>query len=164
MEGLIMKKIIAIISIIILLLLLEVSTGYIIDNNSHLNENDSKHLGIDMENKTELAAYSEGPIDLYNLIAEIENNEYFEGYKEDTLFWMKSLPQREVFMSNDSFIIMNKKDASQLNTEYATDVSIIEYFDCVVVENRSLGGKYKNNVLLVKDVEYKGNYTHSYEV
>ena len=54
---------------------------------------------------------------------------------------------------------MNKYDASKINIVYITDAYIEEYINCVIVENRSLGGNHSKYILLVRDVDNVGNKT-----
>lgn len=103
----------------------------------------------------ELAVYSEGPMNLRDIIEDIETSPYYKGYDNDTLNWMKSLGQKEVFSGNGTFVIMDASDAKKIPSVYATDVIIIEHFRGDIVEKHSLGtGKYSKEVLLVKNVEY----------
>ena len=56
-------------------------------------------------------------------------------------------------------------DAIKLNSDYSLDIYIDEYFDCIILENRSLGDiEYPKDVLLVKNVNYLGNHTYYYDV
>ena len=114
--------------------------------------------------KSKVTVYSEGPVELDKLIKEIKTKPYFEGYNSDTLSWMESLNQKNVFLSNDSYVIMDNYDANKVNSVYVTDAYIEEYLDCVVIENRSLGGNNSYDILLVKDVTNLGNYTYYYDV
>ena len=111
----------------------------------------------DSNNVTELNVSSEGPFPLSDLINDIENKSYYEGYDNDTLTWMKSLGNRSVFSGNGMFVIMSQDDAEKIPSVYATDVFIYEIFECNVVETRSLGDiKYPKDVLLVENVNYLG--------
>ena len=134
------------------------------DNDGSFNKQDLEYIGINPEVKSELTIYSEGPISLDEIISDIKTNPYFEGYNRDTLTWMESLNQKKVFISDNSYVIMNENDASKINTLYITDVYIEEYINCIIVENHSLGGNSSKDVLLVKDVTNLGNYTYYYEV
>lgn len=138
--------------------------GYIMDNDGHLNEEDAKYLNISIPERVNLTVSSEGPIDLDTIINDIKTSEYFHGYNRDTVVWMETLNEKEVFLSAGGYVIMNKKDASQLNTEYVCDAYTEEYITCTIVENRSLGGNHTKDILLVKDVEYQGNSTHYFDV
>ena len=78
-------------------------------------------------------------------------------YDNETLNWMKSLGDKSVFTGNGFVVIMDSGDAAKLNCEDVTDVYIEQYFDCIVLENRSLGNvKHPRDVLLVKNVKYVG--------
>lgn len=111
------------------------------------------------DNITELTVSSEGPFPLSDLIDDIENKSYYEGYDNDTLAWMKSLEDMEVFSGNATFVIMSSYDAGKIPSVYATDVFIYETFECKVVETHFLGGtEYPKEVLLVENVNYLGEH------
>lgn len=155
-----MNNIIAGTILIIFIVFLGIFVGYLMDNEGNINENDLKVLGINPEIKTEFTVSSEGPVNLDKLIADIKTNPYFEGYDNKTLIWMESLYQKDVFITKDGYVIMSKKDASNINTEYVTDAYIEEYIKCIMVENHSLSGNHSKNVYLVKNVENLGNKTY----
>lgn len=119
----------------------------------------------DSANKTNLTVSSFGPVLLSDVIEDIKTDESFRGYDSETIAWMESLGDKQVFKGNGTLVIMDWWDANKLNSEYATDVHIEEYFDCHVLENRSLGDiEYPQYVLLVEDVNYLGNHTYYYDV
>ncbi len=153
------KMILSIIILMAFIIFGGVFIGYLMDNDGHINENDLKILGISPEVKTGLTVSSEGPLDLDDLIFDIRNKSYYDGYDNNTLLWMSSLSQKEVFLSDAGYIIMNKYDASKINTVYITDAYIEEYINCIIVENRSLGGNHSKDILLVRDVDNVGNKT-----
>ena len=135
------KSLIAI--IIVLVAILGIFSLYAIDNSS------------DDLNKTTLNVSSEGPFPLPDLIEDIENKSYYEGYDNDTLAWMKSLGNKSVFSGDGMFVIMSQEDASRIPSVYATDVFIYEIFECNVLETHSLGNiKYPKDVLLVENINY----------
>ena len=104
-----------------------------------------------------LTVYSEGPIELSKIIEDVETGSYYEGYDNETLNWMKSLGNKEVFSGNGTFVVMDSADAKKIPSQYVTDVVIIEHFNCDVLENHSLGDvKYPKDVILVKNVKYIG--------
>ena len=141
-----MNKKILIILLAFVVLVFAVLAGYSMDNHDRF---------IDSSKKVELNVSSEGPFNLSQLIDDVENKSYYEGYDNETLKWMKSLGEKSCFHSMDYIVIMDSHDASQLHSEFATDVTITEVFECKVLENRSLGDiKYPKDVLLVKDVKY----------
>lgn len=106
-------------------------------------------------NLTKLEVSSEGPFKVSEIVEDIKNSSYYEGYDNDTLNWMKSLGDMYVFNSIQSFVIMDSNDASKLPSEFATDVAITNIFNCEVVEKRSLGDiEHPKDVYLVKNVEY----------
>ena len=111
-------------------------------------------FGDDSGNTT-LTVYAEGPIHLSDIIEDIENASYYEGYDNETLNWMKSLGDKEVFSGNGTFVVMSSADAGKLHSVYATDVIITQDFKCNILEKHSLGNvKYPREVLLVEDVEF----------
>lgn len=110
----------------------------------------------DLDN-VKLYVYSEGPINLSDLIEDVETSPYYEGYDNDTLNWMKSLGDKYVFSGNGTFVVMDYADANRIPSQYATDVIIIEHIECDVVENRSLGNiESPKDVILVKNVVHSG--------
>lgn len=114
-----------------------------------------EYHGADSQGENVLSVYSEGPIELSELIENIENYSYYQGYDNDTLNWMKSLGNKSVFSGNATFVIMDSHDAEKIPSQYVTDVFITEDFSCDILENRSLGNiKYPKDVLLVDNVEY----------
>lgn len=119
----------------------------------------------DSANVKTLSVSSEGPIELSKIISDIESASYYNGYDNETLNWMKSLGDKFVFVGDGIMVIMDSYDAGKLHSEYATDVYILENFECVVLENHSLGDiKYPRNVLLVKNVKYLGDNITYYDV
>lgn len=115
----------------------------------------------DSANKTELEVYSEGPIPLSKIINDVKNAEYYGGYDAETLSWMESLGNKQVFSGNGTFVVMDSWEASKLRSEYVCDAYIVESMQCTVLENHSLGGvECPRDVLLVKDVKYLGEEIH----
>ena len=109
-----------------------------------------------------LAVSSEGPIALDEIINDIETGSYYKGYDNETLSWMKSLGDMQVFVGNGTFVVMDSWDARKIPSQYVTDVYIDEFIECKVLENHSLGDvKYPRDILLVKDVEYLGQEVHN---
>ncbi len=151
-----MNNKILIILLALLLLVFGIFVGYSMDNPQMIG---------DSSKKVELNVSSEGPFNLSQLIDDVENESYYEGYDNETLNWMKSLGQKSVFHSMDYIVIMDSNDASQLHSEFVTDVAITEFFECKVLENRSLGDvKYPKDVLLVNDVKYLHENITYYDV
>lgn len=125
----------------------------------------SMEAGNDTKNKTELSVSSEGPIDLSAIIEDIKTGSYYKGYDNETLSWMESLGDKQVFNGNGTIVIMDKEDAMELKSEYATDVYIEEFIKCNVIENRSLGDvDFQKDVLLVENVKYVGEEIHYFQV
>jgi len=140
------KKVVSVIVIVLVIILASVTFYHITESPT----NDSKNV-------TKLNVSSEGPFPLSDLIDDIENKSYYEGYDNNTLTWMKSLGNKSVFSGNGMFVIMSNDDASKIPSVYATDVFIYEIFECNVLETRSLGYiKYPKDVLLVENVNYLG--------
>ncbi len=164
-----MNKVVSIIALLVILIFIGVFTGYIMDNDGHLNPDDAKLFGITYENETSLTLYSDTPINRSILLDELKNGVNNEGYDINTVLWIESLNEREVFISDVGYVIMNQNDANKISTTFNTDMMSTDtyyeyYIDCIIVENRSLGGNGHKNVLLVKDVKYLGNHTFYYEV
>ena len=104
---------------------------------------------------TKLNVSSEGPFPLSDLVDDIENKSYYEGYDNETLEWMKSLGNKSVFSGDGIFVVMSPNDAKKIPSVYATDVFIYEIFECNVVETHSLGDiDYPKDILLVENVNY----------
>lgn len=130
----------------VIIIVIAISAGYLMDN---------PNVSDESFQKMELNVSSEGPNNLSNLIEDIETASYYKGHDNETLEWMKSLGDKSVFYSGDYIVIMDLDDAGKLRSEYATDVSITEFFECKVLQNRSMGDvKYPKDILLVEDVEY----------
>ena len=110
-----------------------------------------------IEDKTSFTVSSEGTIPLSEIIEDIKTREYYEGYDNETLAWMESLGDKQVFSGDGIFLIMSDYDAQKIPSEYVTDVFIHDFVDCNVIENHSLGDiKYPKDVFYVKNVVYKG--------
>lgn len=117
---------------------------------------------VDSTNKTKLVVYSEGPVPLSDIIEDVKNGSYYEGYDNETLAWMESLGDKQVFPGNGTFVVMSNYDAGKIHSEYACDAIIEESFECDVIGNHSLGDvEYPKDVILVKNVEYLGEVVHS---
>ena len=115
----------------------------------------------DDSTKTSITVYSEGPIPLTEIINDIKTADYYEGYDNETLAWMESLGNKQVFVSDDAFVVMNSWDARKIPSQYVCDVYIEEFIECNVLENHSIGNvKYPKDVLLVEDVDYLGQEVH----
>lgn len=110
-------------------------------------------------NLTRLTVYSEGPFNLSEITKDVENSSYFEGYDNNTLNWMKSLgDQYYVFSGNGTYVVMNSHNAEKIPSVFATDVIIVEHFECNVLETHMLvnNARFQKNVLLVDNVNYLG--------
>lgn len=119
----------------------------------------------DNMNKTTLIVSSEGPVNLSDVIEDIQAYDYYGGYSNDTLKWMQSLGQKSVYTHTDKIVIMNREDADKLPSLYICDASMDVYFSCNVISKKSLGNsKDPLDVYYVANVEYQKNETHYYEV
>ena len=132
--------------LVILLVILSIVFPYSFNENPTDNSSDVKRLNV-----------SSGMYKLTDFIGDVENKSYYAGYDNETLGWMKSLGDKSVFNGNGFIVIMDSHDAAKLKCEDVTDVYIEQYFDCVILENHSLGNvKNPRDVLLVKNVKYVG--------
>ncbi|MBP3225450.1 MAG: hypothetical protein J6M08_00790 [Methanobrevibacter sp.] len=135
-----------VIILIILLVVLSIVFAYSFGENQGNDSSDVKRLVV-----------SSGMYKLTDFIGDVENKSYYAGYDNETLGWMKSLGDKSVFNGNGFIVIMDSHDAAKLKCEDVTDVYIEQYFDCVILENHSLGNvKNPRDVLLVKNVKYVG--------
>ncbi|MBR4446863.1 hypothetical protein [Methanobrevibacter sp.] len=115
----------------------------------------------DDSNKTSLTVSSEGPIPLSSIIQDIKTGDYYKGYDNETLVWMESLGNKQVFVAADAFVVMDSWDAKKIPSQYVCDAYIDEFIECKVLENHSIGDvEYPKDVLLVKDVDYLGQEVH----
>ena len=115
----------------------------------------------DSTNKTAITVSSEGPISLYDIIRDIKTGDYYEGYDNETVAWMESLGNKQVFVADGAFVVMDSWDAKKIPSQYVCDAYIDEFIECKVLENHSLGDvKFPRDVLLVKDVDYLGQEIH----
>lgn len=115
----------------------------------------------DNSTKTGLTVSSEGPIPLNDLIHDIKTEEYYEGYDNETLAWMESLGNKQIFIADEAFVVMDSGDARKIPSQYVCDAYIEEFIDCNVLENHSIGDvDYPRDVLLVRDVDYLGQEIH----
>lgn len=116
------------------------------------------------EDRVILNVSSEGPLELSELIKDIKTHEYYKGYDNETLAWMESLGDKDVWSSNNGFVIMDKGDSGKLNSAYVCDAYFREIFSCNVLENHSLGNtKYHKEILLVDNVEFITEEVHAYD-
>lgn len=115
----------------------------------------------DSGNRTQLTVYSEGPIPLSKIIEDVKTGSYYEGYDNQTLAWMESLGNKQVFSGNGTFVVMSSYDAAKLHSEYVCDAYIVEFFECDVIETHSLGDvEFSKDIIYVKNVEYLGQEIH----
>ena len=124
-----------------------------------------ENIDISNQGKIRLNVSSEGPVSLSKLVREIETKEYFKGYDNGTVEWMKSLNNKYVFFSSDEYVIMNKWDADKIPSAYVCDASFYEIFEADLIENHSLGsGGNLKDVLYVRNVEFIRQDVVYYEV
>ena len=115
----------------------------------------------DSANKTSITVSSEGPIALSDVIDDIKTSSYYDGYDNETVAWMESLGDKQVFAAEDAFVVMDSWDARKIPSQYVCDAYIDEFIDCNVLENHSIGDvEYPRDVLLVNNVEYLGQEIH----
>ena len=141
------KSIIAI--VIVLLAILALALAY------SFSETD------DSTNKTAITVSSEGPVPLSSIIEDIKTGDYYDGYDNETVAWMESLGNKQVFVADGAFVVMDSWDARKIPSQYVCDAYIDEFIECKVLENHSLGDvEFPRDVLLVKDVDYLGQEIH----
>lgn len=115
----------------------------------------------DSANKTSITVSSEGPIALSDVIDDIKTGSYYDGYDNETVAWMESLGNKQVFVADGAFVVMDSWDARKIPSQYVCDAYIDEFIDCNVLENHSIGDvEYPRDVLLVKNVDYLGQEVH----
>ena len=115
----------------------------------------------DDSTKTAITVSSEGPFSLSELIDDIKTADYYKGYDNETVAWMESLGNKQVFVADDAFVVMDSWDARKIPSQYVCDAYIDEFIECNVLVNHSLGDvDYPKDVLLVKDVDYLGQEVH----
>ena len=115
----------------------------------------------DDSTKTAITVSSEGPIPLSDIIEDIKTADYYEGYDNETVAWMESLGNKQVFVADDAFVVMDSWDAKKIPSQYVCDAYIDEFIECKVLENHTIGDvKYPKDVLLVKNVDYLGQEIH----
>lgn len=122
----------------------------------------------DLGNETVLNVSAYDSSSLWNLVFDIKTNGVYAGYDNETVSWMESLGNKQVFYSYDEIVIMDYSDASKIPSKGymdTTDVSVYEIFECNVLENHSLGNtSHPKDVLLVKNVKHIRQDTIYYEV
>lgn len=115
----------------------------------------------DSTNRTQLTVYSEGPVSLSAIVHDVKTESYYKGYDNETLAWMESLGDKQVFLGNCTFVVMSSYDAGKLHSEYVCDAYIEEFFECDVIETHSLGDiEFPREVIFVKNVKYLGEEVH----
>ena len=118
--------------------------AYIMDNPSVIsNSSETKSFNV-----------SSGSSKLNDVIDTIRTSPYYEKYNEETVKWMESLGNKQVFFGNDVIVIMGSDDANKIPQDSGiTDVYIYNYFTAKVVESHDLGDKYPT-VYYVENVKY----------
>lgn len=153
-----------VISLIALLLLALIG---LLAYNDNMIEDNLTYPDVNQLNRTMIEVSSTSAYKLDEIINEIKTEDRYKGYDSNTLVWMESLKEDNVFLSNNTYVIMNDVDAAKVHHDRTidiTDVYIVEMLDCYVVENRSLGGKNPHDIVLVSNVTDLGNKTYYYEV
>lgn len=111
----------------------------------------------DSTNRTNITLEQDYQMSLPELVSEIKNDSNYDGYDNDTVAWMESLGYKEVFITNDSFVIMNSFEAQKIPTVYVCDAYVYHFISCDVLENHSLGNvKDPKDVVLVQHIDYQG--------
>lgn len=115
----------------------------------------------DDSTKTAITVSSEGPVPLSGIIEDIKTADYYEGYDNETVAWMESLGNKQVFFADDAIVVMDSWDARKIPSQYVCDAYIDEFIECKVLENHSIGEvESPRDVLLVKNVDYLGQEIH----
>lgn len=145
------KKLLAVVFLIVICALFALS--YYADNTDN-----SSGLNRTRLNVSGMNCYS-----VDEFVQAINTDEYYEGHDNSTAVWLLTLSGNVVFPSQDYYVVMSKSDAAKLPVEFATDVYITDIFDCEVMANKTLGGKF-GNVLYVENVEFIRRDIESYDV
>ena len=104
--------------------------------------------------ETQTFNVSAGSCELSDFINDVKTLPYYEGYDAETVKWMESLGNKQVFRGNDSIVIMNGDDARKvLPDPGTTDAYIYDYFTAEVIETHDLGDGYPT-VYYVKNVDF----------
>lgn len=107
----------------------------------------------DSANRTAFSIDANPPMKIGELINLIKTQPAFKTYDTGALQWLQGLDSNYVvYTTDDGYIVMNTTDAAKIPDTVTTGVSVSTNITCKVLENKSLGSKLKN-VLVVGDVE-----------
>ena len=94
-------------------------------------------------------------LNLSSLIDLIKTNPYFQGYDAQTIEWMESLGDKDVFSNEEMFVIMDEFEARKIpENPGITDVYVYDHFQARVVEKHSLGWNL-SDVYYVDNVKFE---------
>lgn len=114
-------------------------------------------------NRTSVSICTDSPITLDRFTDDIRNNSYYNGYNETTLNWLESLDgEYMVFSSEDAYYILDEDDALSMPQESSSDVSIYNFCNCTVIDQKPLGKDLKD-VVLIDDVEFINQHVNFYD-
>lgn len=104
-------------------------------------------------NKTTLSMKANPPMKIGELVNQVKTHPGFKTYDSDALKWLEGLDSKDVvYSTEEGYIVMNSTDAAKIPDTVTTGVSVNCNITCKVLENRSLGNKL-DDVLVVEDVE-----------
>lgn len=132
--------------IIVLAVLFVLAVAYIDDNPDVLDRSGEK-ISFNV---------SSGSSELSKVINNIKTLPRYEGCDAETVKWMESLGNKQVFFGDDAIVIMDISNAAKIPEDPGvTDAYVYNYFTAEVIENHDLGDRLPN-VYHVKDVEFIG--------
>lgn len=133
------------IAIIVLAALFVLIVAYITVNPTSTNTVSGERMSFNV---------SSGQYELSEYIKDIKTIPYYERHDDETVKWMESLGNKQVYLGNDSIVIMDSSDANKIPpTPGITDVYIYNHFTAEVIENHSLGSGYPT-AYYVKNINY----------
>ena len=108
----------------------------------------------DNSGKTMQFNVSSGPSKLSDVINRIKTSSDYKGYDAETVKWMESLGNKQVFFGNGAIVIMDSINAAKIPKDPGiTDVYIYNHFSAKVIEDHDLGDEYPT-VYYVKNVNF----------
>ena len=132
--------------IIVLAVLFVLAVAYIDDNPDVLDRSGEK-ISFNVSSSSS---------ELSKVINNIKTLPRYEGYDAETVKWMESLGNKQVFFGDDAIVIMDISNAVKIPEDPGvTDAYVYNYFTAEVIENHDLGDRLPN-VYHVKDVEFIG--------
>ena len=107
---------------------------------------------------------TDGAVSLGKFIQNVEKYEFYEGYDNETLNYLKTCDSNSmVFSSDNDYYIVSKGESHKIPLEFATDVSIYAIVNCHIDKKMPLGGNL-GDIVFISDVEYLRQDIVSYEV